>query len=136
MCFWRALVLVEALCCLFAFAQEETAALKGQITDHDGRMVAGVEVQALNTGTNVSYLTDTRETGLYNFPTLPAGTYKVTATKNGFKQGVRPAVELHVSDVISLNFSLQVGSVDQSVIVEGGAPLVETTSSEMGSIGK
>jgi Carboxypeptidase regulatory-like domain/TonB dependent receptor len=129
-----AFVLVEALCCLLAFAQEETAALKGQITDHDGRMVAGVEVQALNTGTNVSYLTDTRETGLYNFPTLPAGTYKVIATKTGFKQGVRPAVELHVSDVISLNFSLQVGSVDQRAIVEGGAPLVETTSSEMGGL--
>jgi hypothetical protein len=129
-----AFVLVEVLCCLLAFAQEETAALKGQITDHDGRMVAGVEVQALNTGTNVSYLTDTRETGLYNFPTLPAGTYKVIATKTGFKQGVRPAVELHVSDVISLNFSLQVGSVDQRAIVEGGAPLVETTSSEMGGL--
>src|SRR3984957_3416948 len=129
-----AFVLVEALCCLLAFAQEETAALRGQITDHDGLMVAGVEVQALNTGTNVSYLTDTRETGLYNFPTLPAGTYKVTATKTGFKQGVRPAVELHVSDVINLNFSLQVGSVDQRAIVEGGAPLVETTSSQMGGL--
>jgi hypothetical protein len=129
-----AFVLVQALCCLLAFAQEETAALKGQIADHDGRMVAGVEVQALNTGTNVSYLTDTRETGLYNFPTLPPGTYKVTATKTGFKQGVRPAVELHVSDVINLNFSLQVGSVDQRAIVEGGAPLVETTSSEMGGL--
>jgi Carboxypeptidase regulatory-like domain len=129
-----AFVLVQALCCLLAFAQEETAALKGQIADHDGRMVAGVEVQALNTGTNVSYLTDTRETGLYNFPTLPPGTYKVTATKTGFKQGLRPAVELHVSDVINLNFSLQVGSVDQRAIVEGGAPLVETTSSEMGGL--
>jgi hypothetical protein len=129
-----AFVLVEALCCLLAFAQEETAALKGQITDHDGLMVAGVEVQALNTGTNASYLTDTRETGLYNFPTLPAGTYQVTATRSGFKQGVRPAVELHVSDVISLNFSLQVGSVDQRATVEGGAPLVQTTSSEMGGL--
>src|ERR1700689_3388549 len=129
-----AFVLVQALCCLLAFAQEETATLNGQIADHDGRMVAGVEVQALNTGTNVSYLTDTRETGLYSFPTLPAGTYKVSATKTGFKQGVRPAVDLHVSDVINLNFSLQVGTVDQRAIVEGGAPLVETTSSEMGGL--
>jgi hypothetical protein len=129
-----ALVLVKALCCLLAFAQEETAALKGQITDHDGLMVAGVEVQALNTGTNISYLADTRETGLYSFPSLPAGRHKVTATKNGFRQGVRPAVELHVSDDISLNFSLSVGSVDQSATVEGGAPLVETTSSEMGGL--
>lgn len=129
-----ALVLAASLCCSLAFAQEETAALNGQITDHDGLLVAGVKVQALNAGTNVSYLADTNETGLYNFPALPAGTYNVTATKDGFKQALRPSVELHVSEVVSLNFSLQVGSVTQSVTVEGGAPLVETTSSAMGGL--
>ncbi len=108
--------------------------MNGQITDHDGLAVAGVKVQALNAGTNVSYLADTNETGLYNFPTLPAGTYTVTATKAGFQQAVRPGVELHVSEVIRLKFSLQVGSVAQSVTVEGGAPLVETTSSEIGGL--
>jgi hypothetical protein len=123
-----------ALCCPLAFAQEGTAALNGMITDHDGLAVVGVKVQALNAGTNVSYSADTNKTGLYNFPTLPAGTYKVTATKDGFQQEVRPGVELHVSDVISLNFSLRVGLVTQRFIVEGGAPLVETTSSEMGGL--
>ena len=129
-----ALVLVAVLCCSLAFAQEGTAALNGRITDHDGLPVAGVKVRALNAGTNASYSADTNETGLYNFPTLPPGTYNVIATKDGFQQAVRPGVELHVSDVISLNFSLQVGSVSQSVTVEGGAPLVETTSSEIGGL--
>ena len=127
-------VLVAGLCCSFTFAQEETAALNGQITDRDGLVVAGVKVQVFNAGINVSYLADTNQAGLYNFPTLPAGTYDVAATKDGFQQAVRPGVELHVSDVISVNFSLQVGSVDQSVTVEGGAPLVQTTSSEIGGL--
>ena len=127
-------VLVPALCCSLAFAQEETAALNGQITDQDGLAVAGVKVQALNAATNASYLADTNQTGLYNLPSLPAGTYSVTATKDRFRLAVRPGVELHVSDVISLNFSLQVGSATQSVIVEGGAPLVETTSSEIAGL--
>jgi hypothetical protein len=52
-------VLVSALCCSLAFAQEETAALNGRITDQDGLAVAGVKVQALNAATNVSYLADT-----------------------------------------------------------------------------
>ncbi len=129
-----ALVLVAALWCALAFAQEETAALNGQISDHDALAVPGVKVQALNAGTNVSYLADTNETGRYNFPTLPAGTYNLTATKDGFQQAVKPGVELHVSDVISLNFSLQIGSVAQRVMVEGGAPLVETTSSTIGGL--
>jgi len=127
-------VLVSALCCSLAFAQEETAALNGRITDQDGLAVAGVKVQALNAATNVSYLADTNETGLYNLPALPAGTYSVTATKDRFRQAVRPGVELHVSDVISLIFSLQVGLVTQTLTVEGGAPVVETTSSAMGGL--
>src|ERR1700731_66562 len=127
-------VLVSALCCSLAFAQEETAALNGRITDQDGLAVAGVKVQALNAATNVSYLADTNETGLYNLPALPAGTYSVTATKDRFRQAVRPGVELHVSDVINLNFSLQVGLVTQTMTVEGGAPLVEATSSAMGGL--
>src|SRR5580704_1005992 len=127
-------VLVSALCCSLAFAQEETAALNGRITDQDGLAVAGVKVLALNAATNVSYLADTNETGLYNLPALPAGTYSVTATKDRFRQAVRPGVELHVSDVISLNFSLQVGLVTQTLTVEGGAPVVETTSSAMGGL--
>jgi hypothetical protein len=113
-----ALVLAMPSCCPLAFAQEETAALNGQIMDRDGRAVNGVNVRALNGGTNVSYLADTNKTGLYNFPNLPAGTYSVTATKEGFQQAVRPGVELHVSEVVSLNFSLQIGSVIQSMTVE------------------
>jgi hypothetical protein len=129
-----ALVLGAPLCCSLACAQEETAALNGRITDRDGRAVTGVEVRALNAGSTVPYLADTNEIGLYNFPALPAGTYTLTATINGFQQAVRPGVELHVSDVIRLNFSLRVGSTAQSVIVEGGAPLIETTSSEVGGL--
>lgn len=129
-----ALVLQAVLCCSLAFAQEGTAALNGQITDRDGLAVVGVEVQALNAGTNVLYLADTNKAGLYNLPTLPAGTYKVIATKDGFQQSVRPGVELHVSDVNTLNFSLQVGLVTQTMTVEGGAPLVETTSSAMAGL--
>src|SRR5271156_2529278 len=94
-----ALVLV-ALCCPLAFAQEGTASLNGLITDHDGLAVVGVKVQALNAGTNVSYSADTNNRGRYLFPTLPAGMYQVTAMKDGFQQEVRPGVELHISDVI------------------------------------
>jgi Carboxypeptidase regulatory-like domain/TonB dependent receptor len=129
-----ALVLMAALCCSLAFAQEETAALNGQITDHDGLAVTEVKVQAFNAGTNVSYMADTNETGRYNFPNLPVGRYNVIATKDGFQQTVKPGVELHVADVIRLNFSLQVGSVTEKVTVEGGAPLVDTTSSEIGGL--
>jgi hypothetical protein len=128
------LILMEALYCSLVSAQEETAALNGRVTDQDGLAVAGVKVQARKAATNVSYLADTSETRLYNFPTLPAGTYNVTATKDGFQRVARPGVELHVSDVIRLNFSLKVGPEANSITVEGGAPLVGTTSGEISGL--
>jgi len=132
--FLAALVLLSGLCSSLAFAQQGTAALNGQVTDATGSAMAGAKVQALNVSTNITYSAETNESGLYNFPTLSAGTYQVTVSKEGFQQLVRPGVELHVSDVIGLNFPLKVGSVTQTVTVEGGAPLVETTSSELGGL--
>ncbi|MGA2730912.1 MAG: hypothetical protein ABSE96_24130 [Terracidiphilus sp.] len=60
-----ALIPVTAWFCPLAFAQEETGALNGQITDHDGLLMAGVKVQALSAGTNLSYLADTNKTGFW-----------------------------------------------------------------------
>src|SRR6202045_4175762 len=128
------LAVTSALSCSLAFAQQGTAALNGQVTDSSGLAVVGAQVQAVNTDTNIMSTAETNDAGLYNFPTLPAGKYQVTASKEGFQQVVRPGVELHVSDVITLNFPLQIGSVSQTVTVEGGAPLVETTSSELGGL--
>ena len=54
--------------------------------------------------------------------------------QEGFERIVKPGVELHVADIVALNFSLQVGSTTQTVTVEGGAPLVETSSSALGGL--
>ena len=128
------LCLISALYCSLVFAQQGTAALNGQVTDSSGSALVGAQVVALNTATNTPSSALTNEAGLYNFPTLLPGTYQLVVSKEGFQQVVRPGVELHVSDIIGLNFSLRVGSVTQMVTVEGGAPLVETTSSTLGGL--
>ena len=128
------LCLISALYCSLVFAQQGTAALNGQVTDSSGSALVGAQVVALNAATNTPYSALTNEAGLYNFPTLLPGTYQLAVSKEGFQQVVRPGVELHVSDIIGLNFSLRVGSVTQMVTVEGGAPLVETTSSTLGGL--
>jgi len=67
-------------------------------------------------------------------PALFPGVYRVIVDKEGFERIVKPGVELHVADIVALNFSLQVGSTSQSVTVEGGAPIVDTTSSSLGGL--
>src|SRR5260370_20386745 len=68
------------------FAQGGSAELSGRVTDPNGLAVVGAKVQAVNTGTNGTYPTETNEIGLYNLPTVPPGTYRITVEKEGFEQ--------------------------------------------------
>src|SRR6516164_8410694 len=92
------------------FLAGPTATLTGRVTDPSGAVMAGVKVEAKNVETNVTYPGETNEQGLYNIPNLPPGTYRVTLQKSAFQTIVKPDVELHVQDVVPLNFSMKVGS--------------------------
>src|SRR5262249_4435704 len=110
-----------------------TATLTGRVIDPSGGVIAAVKVQATNVETNVVFPSETNGEGLYNIPNLPPGTYRVIVSKFAFRTIVKPDVELHVQDVISLNFSMEVGSVAESVTVEGGAPLIQATPARGGN---
>src|SRR5215471_302924 len=109
-----------------------TATLTGRVTDTTGGVIAGVKVDATNVETNVTFPGETNEEGLYNIPNLPPGTYRVIVQKFAFRTVVKPDVELHVQDVIALNFSMELGSVTESVTVEGGAPLIQANAARGG----
>jgi hypothetical protein len=104
------------------------------VTDPSTAVIADAKVVGINAGTNVRYGGATNAFGDYYLTNLPPGSYRIEIEKTGFQKLIKPGVELHVSDVISLNFLLQVGSVAQSMTVEGGTPLVETTSSEISGL--
>jgi hypothetical protein len=102
-----------------------TATLTGRVTDTSGAVIAEVKVEATNVETNVTFPGETNAEGLYTIPNLPPGTYRVIVQKFAFRTIVKPDVELHVQDVIALNFSMELGSITQSVTVEAGAPLIQ-----------
>jgi hypothetical protein len=104
-----------------------TATLTGRVTYPNGEVIAGVKVEATNVETNVTFPGETNAEGLYNIPNLTPGTYRVIVEKFGFRTIVKPDVELHVQDVIALNFSMEVGSVTESITVEAGAPLIQAS---------
>src|SRR4030095_3849787 len=101
-----------------------TATLTGRVTDTGGGVIGAVQVEARNVGTNGAWVGGNNEGGLYNIPNLPPGTYRVIVQKFAFRTIVKPDVELHVQDVIALNFSMEVGSIVESVTVEVGGPRI------------
>jgi hypothetical protein len=103
-----------------------TAMLTGRVTDPSRAVIAGVKVEATNVETNVTYSGETNGQGLYNISNLPPGTYRIMVQKPAFQTIQKPDVEMHVQEVITLNFSMELGSDAESINVEAGAPLIQT----------
>jgi outer membrane receptor protein involved in Fe transport len=118
-------VLASVFFCATVILAGPTATVTGRVTDPSGGVIAGVKVDATNVETNVTSSGETNVEGRYSIPNLPPGIYRVIVQKFAFRTIVKPDVELHVQEVISLNFSMEIGSMVESVMVEAGAPLLQ-----------
>lgn len=105
--------------------------IEGSVTDPSGAMVADVDVKARNVQTSAPFATKTNEGGLFHFPVLPLGTYELTMEHAGFARLVLTEVVVAVGARINLPLTLDLASRSQSVVVSGGAPIVETTQSQV-----
>ncbi len=130
-CRW---VLMLALWPGLARAQEATGSITGRVTDPAGAVVAGVEVTATHSETGAARKAATDAEGAYVFPALPIGAYEISAAHSGFKKAVRRGVELHISDRVGLDITLEVGDLAQEISVIGSAPQVETETSEQSGL--
>src|SRR6266404_6495984 len=115
-------------------AQSTDAAVGGQITDEQGRVVPGATVVLTNLNTAVTYQAKTNGDGFYNAPNLPPGIYRANVTKDGFKSIVKGDIELHVQDQASMNFQLQIGSVNETVTVSAGGLVINTTDATVSTV--
>jgi hypothetical protein len=118
-------------CALAGHAQiAGTASVQGTVTDVSGAVVANATITIVNASTRVQQQTKSDGSGVYAFPNIPAGEYRLTASSSGFKTYVQPNVVLEVGSNISINPVLQVGDAQQSVEVqaEGLALQTEDTS--------
>ncbi len=91
----------------------------GRVTDSTGAAVPKAQVTVLNQATNVSNTTTTTGAGDYTIPYLKPGLYSVSVTADGFAIQTKTDLELQVSQTLSLDFSLSVGSVNLTVSVSG-----------------
>ncbi len=100
--------------------------MAGTVTDSTGAVLPNVTVTAVSVGTNASRSGVTNDSGAFRIPALAIGSYKVTASAEGFKSAVQ-TVDVQAGAVIQGNFKLTIGQRSETVEVEGSAPLVETS---------
>ncbi len=114
-------------------AQAVTGTIIGVITDSTGAVMPGASVTLTNTGTGLTRIVITDSNGEYTAPSLPTGKYTVKAELSGFKTVTTPDVALGVDQKFRVNMRLEIGAVEESITVTGASPLVQTSSSELGT---
>jgi hypothetical protein len=115
----------------FAPGQMNTAQIGGVVKDASGAVVPATIVTAVQLGTQLKFTAVTGQTGQYALDQLPPGDYSLTVSAPRFKASVAPHVIVHVGDRIRRDFMLEVGEVDQVIIVEASAGPLEEQSAEI-----
>ena len=126
-------VIVALLLPAVVAAQAVTGTILGVITDSTGAVMPGATVTLNNTATGLVRAVVTDANGEYTAPSLPTGKYTVKAELSGFKTVTVPDVTLGVDQHFRLNLKLEIGAVEESVTVTGASPLIQTSTSELGT---
>ena len=129
-----AVYLLPALVFVFAWAasaQTDRGTITGTIADPAGAVVPNAAVQAKNAETGTVYQAASSDTGNYTVAALPAGTYELSVTVQGFKKFIRPGIIVEVAGTVRVDATLEVGSTSEAVTVTEAAPLLKTESGDV-----
>src|SRR5271156_6115455 len=111
-----------------AFAQINTTSVTGTVNDPTGAVVPAAAIQAVELATGVKLDAVTNDKGAYAIPALPAGAYRITVNKAGFKAEQVENVTLIVGVPGTVNVKLVVGQTSETVEVTAGAEIVQATT--------
>ncbi|MBM3770969.1 MAG: carboxypeptidase regulatory-like domain-containing protein [Acidimicrobiia bacterium] len=128
---WMAVMLL-LLSAGLAFSQA-TGTINGRVIDQAEAVLPGVTVTITNTDTGVVREVVTNAEGLYSVPGLQPGRYKIAAAMQGFATLTRDGVVLAVTATITVDLTLGVAALAETVTVAGAAPMIETTQSTVSS---
>src|SRR5688572_26152396 len=117
-----------------AHAQDFRGTISGKISDSSGGRLPGATVTATNIATNIGSTTTTASEGEYTISYLAPGKYTVTVELSGFKKLIRQGIEVRVDDRLTLDLSLEVGKVEETVSVTAVTPLLEIASASAGQV--
>ncbi|ADV81201.1 TonB-dependent receptor [Terriglobus saanensis] len=115
-----------------AQSQSINGTIRGTVTDPSGAPIAGVNVVVKNLDTGFTRELTSDTSGGYLAPSLPIGTYSVTATSSSFAPFIQSGIHVDAGSDLTVNEALKVGSVATEVQVTGDAPIIETTRVDLG----
>src|SRR6266849_1738616 len=115
-------------------AAQEAGTILGVVRDASGGTVPDARITITNVDTSEMRTAATGDDGAFRVPALRPGHYSVKVEKDGFKTATQKALTLDVAGQLVVNPTMEVGSSAQEVTVTGEAPIVNTTTSSLGSL--
>jgi hypothetical protein len=127
-------LVVVGLFSAFGVAQSTGGRILGKITDPSGAVIPGVQITLTNEATGVVSTTEADREGNYGFPTVAVGEYSIQYDATGFKKNVLHHLTVILNQVLTLNQTMQLGQKQEVVDVSSEAPIVDTTSTQLGAV--
>src|SRR3984893_12650750 len=106
----------------------------GTVKDQSGATVSGATVTLTNEATNVSRTITTDSDGGYLFPSIEAGTYRLTVERAGFKRTIHSDVILELNQNGRLDIALELGQSSDVIEVKAELPQIDTTGAVLGKV--
>ena len=125
--------LALAMTASLAFAQGtgSSTTLSGLVADAQKAVIPGADVLAKNNATGAEFRAVTNEGGRFTIASVPPGTYTLTVTLMGFKTAQLPDVTVLTATPASVNVTLEVGQLEETVVVTGATEIVQTQSANV-----
>lgn len=131
---WAAMACLVLAVAVPAYPQSTNSEITGKITDTSGAVIGSAKVTAANVDTGVNYKATSDGSGLYTIPLLPPGNYRIDVTMAQFRPISRSGITLQVNETARVDFTLEVGSVNETVSVTEAAPIIDTESGAAATI--
>ena len=117
-----------------AWSQQVTAAITGKVVDPSGASIAGAKVTAKDLDRGTLWTGETNQGGFYNLPRVPVGRYEIRTEAQGFQTAIHPSIQLVLNQIARVDFQMQLGEVTQTVDVTAAPPLLQTETTQLGTV--
>jgi hypothetical protein len=130
---WCTLLAVATTTPAFAQGGGATTSLSGTVTDTSGAIIPGANVAIKSNATSTEFTAVTNESGFFTVPSIDPGSYTVTVTLMGFKTAVLNDVRVSAATPATVKVALEVGGLEETVVVQGGSEIIQTQSAAVTS---
>jgi hypothetical protein len=116
------------------YPQALSGTIVGTVTDQTGAVIPGANVRLVNEGTQFTRTVVTNANGQYVAYSAPTGGYTITVEHAGFQKLVRTGIRLTAADTLTVDLTLTLGSVEQTVEVTAETPLLQSQTAAVSSL--